>query len=150
MYSFYIIKSINLSYYSFSEEGNTIVDSGTTFSFLPKDIYNKVEAEVATIIELDRTPSPSNYNSSLCYMSKDIESLGVPIITLHFKGDKADLELSPTNTFFRATSNVVCFAFYPIPSSKAILGNKQQTNMLVGYDLHNNFISFKPMDCSGQ
>ena len=62
-----------MSYYSFSEEGNTYVDSGTTMSFLPKDIYNKVEAEVATIIELDRTPSPfDNYNLSLCYMSKSI------------------------------------------------------------------------------
>ena len=128
-----------------------MVDSGSTISFLPKDIYNKVEAEVATIIELDRTPSPfDSYNLSLCYKSKNIESLGVPIITLHFKGDKADLELSPTNTFFRASSSVGCFAFYPIPSGKAILGNKQQTNMLVGYDLHNNLISFKTMDCSDQ
>ena len=83
-------------------------------------------------------------------MSENMESLGVPIITLHFKGDKADLELSPTNTFFIASSSVICFAFYPIPSGKAVLGNIQQTNMLVGYDLHNNLISFKTMDCSDQ
>ena len=104
-------------------EGNTIVDSGTSFSLLPKDIYNKVEAEVATIIELERAPSPLRFNVSLCYRSRSIESLGAPLITLHFKGNKADVELSPTNTFFHADSDVLCFAFNSIPSGRALIGN---------------------------
>ena len=133
-----------------AEEGNKIIDSGTTFSMLPEDLYDKVEAEVARIILLERVLSPLKYNVSLCYRSRSFESLGAPLITLHFKGYKADVELSPTNTFFQAGPDVLCFAFHSIPSGRALIGNIQQTNFLIGYDLHNNLISFKPMDCSNQ
>ena len=137
-----------LTWVIIAEEGNIIIDFGTTFSMLPEDLYDKVEAEVARIILLERALSPLKYNVRLCYRSRSIESLGAPLITLHFKGDEANVELSPTNTFFEASSDILCFAFDSIPSGGAIIGNTLQTNILVGYDLRNNLISFKPMDCS--
>ncbi|XP_054813243.1 aspartic proteinase CDR1-like, partial [Prosopis cineraria] len=126
-------------------------------SFKPADL----ESEVAENIQLDRTSNPSNLNFSLCYESGSVETFEFPIITLHFNGD-ADVVLSPHNIFFAVTPSVVCFAFQAMSSDgAALIGNVAQIDFLVGYDLHNNIIfffgnihnniiSFKPMDCSNQ
>ncbi|XP_028754397.1 aspartic proteinase CDR1-like [Neltuma alba] len=123
------------------KKGNTVVDSaGTTFSMLPKDFYDKVESEVAANIELERSHDPFNYNLGLCCKSESYEMFPAPMITLHFNGHKADVILSPNNCFFRMSQSVVCFAFHSIPSGRVLIGNTQQVNVLVGYDLHNREI----------
>ncbi|WJX74982.1 hypothetical protein P8452_58568 [Trifolium repens] len=43
---------------------------------------------------------------------------------------------------------VECFAFRPSRYGSAIFGNLSQKNLLVGFDLKNNVVSFKPTDCT--
>nr|KYP40849.1 Aspartic proteinase nepenthesin-1 [Cajanus cajan] len=128
-----------------SRKGNIIIDSGTTLTLLPKDVYSKLESAVADAVKLERAKDPS-HELSLCYKVTSDE-LDVPVITAHFNG--ADVKLNAINTFLQVADGVVCFAFMSSPIGP-IFGNLAQQNFLVGYDLEKKMVSFKPMDCTKQ
>lgn len=125
-------------------KGNTLIDSGSTLTYLPGDFYRQLESKVNSMIHLERAQQ-SGQQLSLCYKTEsDISS---PIITMHFTG--ADVKLSPLNTFLRITKDVVCLAFAPNEyASTVTYGNWQQMNFLIGYDLERRMVSFKQTDCS--
>ncbi|GAU33143.1 hypothetical protein TSUD_363440 [Trifolium subterraneum] len=124
-------------------EGNIIIDSGTTLTLLPDDVYTNLESAVVEQVKLDRVDDP-NQIFSLCY-SITSDDYDFPLITAHFKG--ADVQLHSISTFVKVGDGIVCFAFQ---SSKigTIFGNLAQQNLLAGYDLQQNIVSFKATDCS--
>ncbi|KAK7314216.1 hypothetical protein VNO77_39429 [Canavalia gladiata] len=126
-------------------DGNIIIDSGTTLTLLPNDLYSRFESAVAEKIKLKRVDDPTQL-LNLCY---DITSdeLDVPVITAHFSG--ADVQLNAINTFVEVAKGVSCLAFTSTENIP-IFGNLAQQNLLVGYDLKNNILSFKPTDCTRQ
>lgn len=129
-----------------AEEGNIIIDSGTTLTFLPSDLYREVEAAVKREIGLREMSDPQQ-QLSLCYEATTDFERKIPEITAHFKG--ADLVLKPYSTFIRTSERSVCFAFAESTSlGVAIYGNLAQMNFLIGYDLVKKTVSFKPTDCS--
>ncbi|CAJ1978068.1 unnamed protein product [Sphenostylis stenocarpa] len=123
--------------------GNIIIDSGTTLTFLPNDVYSKLESGVASAVKLPRAKDP-NQVLRLCYKAN---SINAPVITAHFTG--ADVILYGLNTFVHVTDEVACLAFLPSQTG-AVFGNLAQQNILVGYDLQKNTVSFKLADCSKQ
>ncbi|CAK8561068.1 unnamed protein product [Lathyrus sativus] len=125
------------------EKGNIIIDSGTTLTLLPDDVYVNLESAVAELVKLERVEDPGRF-LSLCYRIKS-NDYDFPIITAHFQG--ADVKLQSMSTFVFIDEDIVCLAFQ---SSKigAIFGNLAQQNLLVGYDLQKNTVSFKPTDCT--
>ncbi|ESW05779.1 hypothetical protein PHAVU_011G208900 [Phaseolus vulgaris] len=125
-------------------EGNIIIDSGTTLTLLPGDVYKKLESAVAREIELDRVEDPFK-QLSLCYKGK-FDEVHAPVITAHFRGD-ADVKLNAVNTFVEVDEGVVCLAFMASEIG-SIFGNLAQINFLVGYDLEKKRVSFKPTDCT--
>eukprot|EP00257_Ricinus_communis_P007479 XP_002523989.2 aspartic proteinase CDR1 [Ricinus communis] len=139
------------NFYS-APKSNIYIDWRTTFTSLPHDFYENVEAEVRKAINL----TPINYNNerklSLCYKSESDHDFDAPPITMHFTN--ADVQLSPLNTFVRMDWNVVCFAFLDgtFNATKrithAVYGSWQQMNFIVGYDLKSSTVSFKQADCT--
>jgi len=130
-------------------EGNIIIDSGTTLTVIPTDVYNNLEAAVLELVKLKRVDDPTR-EFNLCY-SVTSNGYDFPIITAHFKG--ADVKLHPISLFVAVADGVVCFAFATasgfLPSDVvSIFGNLAQQNLLVGYDLQQKIVSFKPTDCS--
>ncbi|XP_057451732.1 aspartic proteinase CDR1-like [Lotus japonicus] len=126
---------------------NIIIDSGTTLTLLPDDIYKTLESAVSEAVDMKPIEDPES-KFSLCYEGT-LDDLMAPIITAHFKG--ADVQLSSLNTFFQVRDQVVCFAFASSNSvGVAIFGNLAQQNFLVGYDLKNKIVSFKPTNCTNQ
>ncbi|KAG4947388.1 hypothetical protein JHK87_043395 [Glycine soja] len=128
-----------------SGKGNIIIDSGTTFTVLPDDVYSKLESAVADVVKLERVEDPLK-QFSLCYKST-YDKVDVPVITAHFSG--ADVKLNALNTFIVASHRVVCLAFLSSQSGP-IFGKLAQQNFLVGYDLQSKIVSFKPTDCTKQ
>ncbi|KAL0007637.1 hypothetical protein SO802_009139 [Lithocarpus litseifolius] len=122
-------------------KGNIIIDSGSTLTSFPTEFYSKFESAVAEEINFQRINDPS-HSLSLCYNKSD--DVHVPGITAHFSG--ADVKLNPTTTFFRITDEISCLAF--VAGEPSIFGNMAQSNLLVGYDLVEKTISFKPTDCT--
>ena len=130
-----------------SSEGNIIIDSGTTLTILPSNLYPDFESAVKAEIDLAPTEDPSGV-LSLCYVSSSDDFRG-PSITAHFTG--ADVNLSSSTTFIRVDEQVVCLAFVAAsdePGSISIFGNLAQANVLVGYDVVKKTVSFKPTDCT--
>ena len=128
-------------------KGNIIIDSGTTLTVLPNGVYSKLESAVAKTVKLQRVRDP-NQVLGLCYkVTPDKLDASVPVITAHFRG--ADVTLNAINTFVQVADDVVCFAFQPTETG-AVFGNLAQQNLLVGYDLQKNTVSFKHTDCTKQ
>jgi hypothetical protein len=125
------------------DEGNIIIDSGTTLTLLPADVYTNLESVVAEQVKLDRVDDP-NQLLNLCY-SVTSDEYDFPLITAHFKG--ADVQLHSISTFVQVADGIVCFAFQSSQIG-AIFGNLAQQNLLVGYDLQQNIVSFKATDCT--
>ncbi|KAI4332290.1 hypothetical protein L6164_017212 [Bauhinia variegata] len=125
------------------QEGNIIIDSGTTLTLLPVDLYSDLESQVKAQIKQDPVQDPSGL-LSLCYRASS-GTFNAPVITAHFDG--GDVVLNPLNTFIAVSEDVVCFAFSTIEIG-AIFGNIAQMNFLVGYDIENKAVSFKPADCT--
>ncbi|RHN40247.1 putative nepenthesin [Medicago truncatula] len=123
-------------------EGNILIDSGTTFTFLPYDVYYRFESAVAEYINLEHVEDP-NGTFKLCY-NVAYHGFEAPLITAHFKG--ADIKLYYISTFIKVSDGIACLAF--IPSQTAIFGNVAQQNLLVGYNLVQNTVTFKPVDCT--
>ncbi|KAK6947286.1 Xylanase inhibitor, C-terminal [Dillenia turbinata] len=127
-------------------EGNIVVDSGTTITFLPPDMYDQLESTFTAVIQGKRAPSPVA-PLKLCYYLSKREALNIPHLTFHFEG--ADVPLFPANVFVRVSDGVVCCSMAPAPAGAPnIYGNLAQVNYLVGYDVVNRQITFKPTVCS--
>lgn len=124
------------------EDGNIIIDSGTTLSFLPQELYNKVTAQVRRHMKIKEVDDPKGL-LDLCYYSISVTK--VPEIIFHFIG--ADVKLKPLNTFIKTRKNNLCLAFAPT-NDDPIFGNLAQMDFLIGYDLQNKIVSFKPTGCN--
>jgi hypothetical protein len=139
-----------IKYKGFKREGTNIptktivIDSGTVGTFLPHKFYTKLESVVAKAVKLERVQDHTS-GSNLCYNTTSKRS-NFPVIIAHFRG--ADVKLDSKGTFFPIKEGIECFAFRPSYYGNAIFGNLAQNNFLVGYDLKNNIISFKPTDCT--
>ncbi|TKY58459.1 Aspartic proteinase CDR1 [Spatholobus suberectus] len=125
-------------------KGNVVIDTGTTLTLVPFDVYDGLESALGKVIRAKRVRDP-NGNFNLCYESIG-DKIRIPIITAHFKG--GDVKLRPVNTFSRVKENLICFTM--IPNDFALLGNLAQTNFLVGFDLEARTVSFKHTDCTQQ
>ncbi|XP_029126002.1 aspartic proteinase CDR1 [Cajanus cajan] len=130
---------------SIDANGNAVIDSGTTLTFMEDNFYAKLEPEVMAQIKLERVQSPKRY-FSLCYKSPANNETGIPFITAHFAG--ADVVLNPSSTFIEVKDNVICFTIVRLPIPGIIFGNLAQMNYLIGFDLVKKTVSFKPTDCT--
>ena len=124
--------------------GNIIIDSGTTLTLLPSDLYTGFEAALKAQIKLPVVKDP-NETFSLCFDSPE-STFKVPTIIAHFTGG-ADVTLSAPYTYI-GDETISCMAFIPAGDSVAIFGNLAQADQLVGYDIVKKTVSFKPTDCT--
>jgi len=137
--------------------GGTIVDSGTTFTFMENPVYELVAKEfekqmahytVATEIQNLTGLRP-------CYNISGEKSLSVPDLIFQFKGG-AKMALPLSNYFSLVDSGVICLTIVSdnvagpgIGGGPAIiLGNYQQRNFYVEFDLENEKFGFKQQSCA--
>ncbi|GJN23913.1 hypothetical protein PR202_gb11605 [Eleusine coracana subsp. coracana] len=122
--------------------GGTIIDSGTGMTTFPPDVYKLVHD---AFIAQTRLPVQNATTTPLCFtlpaagMKPD-----VPKLILHFDG--ATLDLPRDNYMFQLQDSVTCLAVNP-GGNLTIIGNYQQQNMHVLYDLANNMLSVAPAQC---
>ncbi|XP_058086449.1 aspartic proteinase CDR1-like [Magnolia sinica] len=124
------------------DEGNIIIDSGTTLTYLETSIFNKLESALKGVITLPPAEDPTR-TLDVCYqLGSDAE---LPNMKFSFTG--ADLVLPPLNTFIQVSDDVVCLAIVA-SDSFSIFGNIAQQNIEVGYDLVGKTVSFAKTDCT--
>nr|POF19505.1 aspartic proteinase cdr1 [Quercus suber] len=111
-----------------SEEGNMIIDSGTTVIILPEELFPGFVSAVKDEIHLPIVDDPTFQQLSLYYNSS-LDDFRPPSITVHFTG--ADVELSSKIKFISVDEQVVCLAFSPLVEAEpiALFGNLAQSNL---------------------
>ncbi|XP_047331069.1 aspartic proteinase CDR1-like [Impatiens glandulifera] len=128
------------------EKGNMVIDSGSMLTYLPTDMYQELEDELISAIGVAiPVQNPSEADYKLCY--KNTTNIQFPTIIFHFAGG-ANLALTSTSTTIRYM-DLTCLVIVPDNDlGVAIFGHMSQMDYLIGYDLKNWKIYFKPTDCS--
>lgn len=143
--------------------GGMVVDSGTTFSMLPVELYKSVVAEFSRRVEVVyKRASHVEDRTGLgpCYYADSVG--GVPQLVLHFGGN-SNLVMPRRNYFYefldggdggKRKRNVGCMMLmnggdFPDSGGPAgLLGNYQQQGLEVMYDLENRRVGFAKRKCA--
>ncbi|KAL6901984.1 hypothetical protein ACP4OV_004860 [Aristida adscensionis] len=130
-------------------DGGTIIDSGTSILLLPDQVYQVLRDAFVAQVKL---PAASVANTTdagpLCFTVSPQAKPDVPRLVLHFDG--ATMDLRRENYLFDledAGASYTCVAVMASELNMTIIGNFQQQNMHVLYDLANNKLSFVPAQC---
>ncbi|XP_042018950.1 aspartic proteinase CDR1-like [Salvia splendens] len=126
-----------------SNEGNMIIDLGTTLSFVPDEIYNRVEAMLEGAVKGERVEAPPE-PFQMCYRMED--GFSSPPVTAHFKN--ANVVLVQEGVFLEVEKGIVCLTLIPAGGDIGVFGNLHQMNYRIGYDLVEGQLSFLPTHCS--
>ncbi|GFP95328.1 aspartic proteinase nepenthesin-2 [Phtheirospermum japonicum] len=137
--------------------GGAIVDSGTTFTFLEKQVFELVAREFEKQVG-------SNYSRALevenqsglrpCFNVSGENVISLPQLTFHFKGG-AKMILPLADYFSFLDDSAICMTIVTNngtggevgPGPAIILGNYQQQNFYMEYDLENDRLGFHEQLC---
>lgn len=137
--------------------GGTIVDSGSTFTFMEKPVYEAVTEEFVKQMGSYRRVKEIENQTGLkpCFDISREKTVNFPELVFHFKGG-AKMALPFPNYFaLVSSSGIVCLtvvtngAVGPEFSAgpAVILGSFQQQNFYVEYDLKNERFGFRRQSC---
>ncbi|KAF0909671.1 hypothetical protein E2562_000031 [Oryza meyeriana var. granulata] len=119
--------------------GGTIIDSGTAITPLPPRVCRLIHDAFATQVKLP-VVSGNTTDPFTCFSAPPRAKPDVPKLVLHFEGAKMDL---PRENYMFEVENVgsiVCLAIVE-GGEVTTIGNFQQKNMHVLYDLQNSELS---------
>ena len=159
-------KSVNIPYKYLVPENNTngnggtILDSGTTLTIMEKPIFDSVatafEAEMGNFSGASADVG-ALIGLNLCYNITGLkfEKIKFPKLTFEFKGG-AKMELPVVNYFVPVdvgNSSFVCLTLVTDSTLDSvgpaiILGNTQQQNFYVEFDLGNDRFGFRKQTCN--
>ncbi|KAH0457347.1 hypothetical protein IEQ34_012662 [Dendrobium chrysotoxum] len=149
--SYYFLKLIAISIggtrLDFSPAG-TVLDSGTTFSYLPPNAYSALR----NIFRKEMTNYPMAqpyFNLDTCYDLTNYPKVEVPDIVLIYDGE-VNAYLDGMGILYEVSRSQMCLAFVGNndDSEVAIIGNVQQRRFNVVYDVGNLKIGFGSNGCS--
>ncbi|XP_055833033.1 probable aspartyl protease At4g16563 [Solanum dulcamara] len=135
--------------------GGTIVDSGTTFTFLNHGIFvrvmNAFVNQVKGFSRIEKIERLTNLRP--CYNVSEHKTVSLPQVKFHFQGG-SEMALPLENYFSIVGENdVICLTM--VTDSKLelstgpsiILGNFQMQNLFVEFDLKNDKFGFRHQVC---
>lgn len=138
--------------------GGTVVDSGSTLTFMDKAAFDPLVAEFAAQMgQVKRAPEAEALSGfGLCFDVSREQNVSLPELVFHFKGG-AKMELPLPNYFLLVSDlGALCLSIVSgsspagpdVPLGPAIiLGNIQQQNFYIEYDLEKQRLGFKQQKC---
>ncbi|XP_024366674.1 aspartic proteinase nepenthesin-1 isoform X1 [Physcomitrium patens] len=125
--------------------GGTIIDSGTTITMLTLPAYSAVLRAYESFVNYPRLDG-SAYGLDLCFNIAGVSNPSVPDMVFKFQG--ADFQMRGENLFVLVdtSATTLCLAMGG-SQGFSIIGNIQQQNHLVVYDLEAKKIGFATADC---
>ncbi|KAJ7531586.1 hypothetical protein O6H91_14G049900 [Diphasiastrum complanatum] len=126
--------------------GGTIIDSGTTYTFLEGSAYAIVRDAFKAAIALPLAQAPANIKFDLCYnVEGRLGTYSIPTLSLHLTN--TDFNPPPENYFeLLEEENLLCLAMRSY-EGVSIIGNTMQQNHHFEYDLVNSRLSFLRAPC---
>nr|ACN36289.1 unknown [Zea mays] len=128
--------------------GGTIIDSGTTITYLAEPAYDAVRAAFASQITLPllNVTDASVLDTCFQWPPPPRQSVTLPQLVLHFDGADWELPLQNYMLVDPSTGGGLCLAMAS-SSDGSIIGSYQHQNFNVLYDLENSLMSFVPAPC---
>ena len=129
--------------------GGVIIDSGSPFTSLVHDAYDALASELAARLNGSLVaPPPDADAGALCVARRDV-GREVQAGEFHFRGG-ADMAVPAESYWAPVDKAAACMAIASAGPYRrqSVIGNYQQQNMRVLYDLANGDFSFQPADCS--
>ncbi|KAL5714801.1 cathepsin D [Ranunculus cassubicifolius] len=124
------------------------VDSGSSFTFLPDEMYEKVVAQVDRRVNATR----ANYEDSpweYCYETSSYELLKLPLMTLLFSLNNSFVVHDP---FFVINENegvtVFCLAIQSIDADFGFIGQNFMTSYRMVFDRENSKLHWSHSSCN--
>ncbi|XP_010549260.1 PREDICTED: aspartic proteinase-like protein 2 [Tarenaya hassleriana] len=147
-------KSLKLNPKVFNGKHGTVLDSGTTYAYFPKEAFNAFkDAVIEEIPFLKRIRGPDPNFEDICFSGagRDVTELHkvFPEVAMEF-GNGQKLSLSPENYLFRHTKvrGAYCLGIFGNTDSTTLLGGILVRNTLVTYDREHDKIGFWKTNCS--
>ncbi|CAO2211198.1 unnamed protein product [Urochloa humidicola] len=130
--------------------GGTIVDSGSTLAYLAETAFEAVRKAVVEAVRLP-VANVTVEDYELCFAlpgGAAMSAVETPPLVLHFDGGAA-MVLDRDNYFQEPRAGLMCLAVGSSPDDfgVSIIGNVQQQNMHVLFDVRNQRFSFAPTQC---
>uniref|UniRef100_A0A0E0QK50 Peptidase A1 domain-containing protein n=1 Tax=Oryza rufipogon TaxID=4529 RepID=A0A0E0QK50_ORYRU len=129
--------------------GGVFIDSGTSLTWLQQDAYDAVRRELVSVLRPLPPANDTEIGLETCFPWPPPPSVAVtvPDMELHFDGG-ANMTVPPENyMLIDGATGFLCLAM--IRSGDAtIIGNYQQQNMHILYDIANSLLSFVPAPCN--
>ncbi|KAJ3700280.1 hypothetical protein LUZ61_003985 [Rhynchospora tenuis] len=126
--------------------GGVVIDSGTAITVLNDEAYKLVRKAFVHQVNLSIANESITY-LDLCFtLPKSSGKVEVPKFVFHF--ENVDLELPRENYIYEdRSSQELCLVMISSGDTSTIIGNYQQQNMHILYDIQNEKISFIPAQC---
>ncbi|RLN04491.1 aspartic proteinase nepenthesin-1-like [Panicum miliaceum] len=130
--------------------GGAAVDSATTLAYLVEPAFTELKKAVMEGLKLP-VANKTVDDYPLCFelpRGTSMDGVEVPPLVLHFDGG-ADMALPRDNYFQEPSPGVMCLAVVqsPFKGAPSVIGNVQQQNMHVLYDLGERKFSYAPTQC---
>ena len=130
--------------------GGTVIDSGTTLTFLPSTAYSALSSAFQEMMK-NYTLTNGTSGFQLCYdFSKHAnDPITIPKISIFFEGG-VEVDIDGSGIMFPVNGlEEVCLAFIDNRNDKgiAIFGNLQQKTYEVVYDVAKGMVGFAPGGC---
>ncbi|XP_072986453.1 aspartic proteinase nepenthesin-1-like [Typha latifolia] len=128
-----------------SGAGGMIIDSGTTVTFLEQAGYDVVKQAIQSLVPLPLADG-SSVGLDLCFASSSATPPDMPDMILHL--DRGNMTLPRDNYMFFDSSSAGLFCLVMAGNhGLSILGNYQQQNFQILYDVATEMLSFVPAQC---
>ncbi|XP_041993216.1 aspartic proteinase 36-like [Salvia splendens] len=142
--------AIDASVFSTSNNGGTIIDSGTTLAYLAEEAYDPFVSAIMQTVSSSVRPVSSKGNQ--CYLATSSVSEVFPQVSLNF-ANGASMILRPEDYLLQQNSiggaAVWCIGFQKIQNKGiTILGDLVLKDKIVVYDLAGQRIGWANYDCS--
>nr|GMC91315.1 aspartic proteinase-like protein 1 isoform X3 [Ipomoea batatas] len=124
-----------------------LVDSGTSFTFLPNEIYDKVVQEFNRQVNAGKTRF-DGYPWEYCYKSSSKGLPKVPLLALNFGLNNSFVVQDPIVAIYGIQGLAgFCLAVQPIRGDIGIIGQNFMTGYRMVFDRENQKMGWSRSDC---
>ncbi|KAL8165999.1 hypothetical protein V2J09_007498 [Rumex salicifolius] len=147
-------KPLKLNPKVFDGKHGTVLDSGTTYAYLPEAAFSAFKAAVFQNTSLKHIPGPDPNYGDICFAGagRDASLLSKSFPSVHMEFSNGEkLQLSPENYLFRHTKvpGAYCLGIFQNGNDQTtLLGGIVVRNTLVTYDRGNEKVGFWKTNCS--
>ena len=128
--------------------GGTILDSGSSLTFLADVAYKAVVSGLERHLVGVKRVKPEGIPMEYCYDTRKFDDSKLPQLSFHFKGGSRFAPYRKSYLIATGSPGVRCFGFVPAGAQAPnVIGNIMQQNHLWEFDLAASTLSFSPSTC---